>query len=486
MSEHIFYTLEKSKTPSLCERLTAYSRSGCYPFHMPGHKRAGLELPNPYSIDITEIPGFDNLHHAKGVLKEAQELAARSYGAKETFFLVNGSTSGVLSAISAALPKGGTLLMSRNSHKSAYHAAYLREAETIYLLPPVTEFGVLGSVPPAHVAQALEEFPQTSAVFITSPTYDGVVSDVAAIAEIAHAHDVPLIVDEAHGAHFAFSDKFPASALICGADLVIHSLHKTLPCLTQSALLHVNSDRVDVDLLQRFLRIYQTSSPSYLLMASIDQCLRFMAAEGEERMAEFSSLLDQFYQNAATLRYFRVLSQADPETCYARDRSKILISVGDTGLSGKELHDVLMQKYHLQMEMAAGHYVTALSSVMDTAEGFRRLYSALENIERNIVTTHSAKKRPALTAEDIYQTPKPRMSIFRALEQPSETLPLKSSIGHICQDYISLYPPGIPLAAPGEVLTGSLLSAISRCHAAGLPPEGMEDLANCRVRVVKE
>ncbi len=486
MADKIYYTLEKSKTPDLGKRLAAYSKSGCYPFHMPGHKRAIEDFPNPYSIDITEIDGFDNLQHASGILKEAQERAAGIYGARESFYLVNGSTCGVLSAISAAVPKGGTILMSRNSHKSAYHAAYLREAETIYLLPPVTDFGILGSVPPEHIAQALAEFPQISAVFLTSPTYDGVVSDIAAIAEITHEAGVPLIVDEAHGAHLAFSDKFPDSAIRCGADVVIQSLHKTLPCLTQSALLHTGSDRVSADEIRRYIGIYQTSSPSYPLMASMDQCLRLMQEEGAERMDALHGLLSQFYENAKSLRYLKVLGMEPEEGCFARDVSKILISVGISGLSARELHDILLKNHKLQMEMAAGHYVLALSSVMDTSEGFRRLFAALESIERKISPPAKSQKRKLLTSADIYQMPKPRMSISRALSQPSDLLPLKSSIGHICQDYISLYPPGIPLAAPGEVLTGGLLNAISKCHAAGLVPEGMDDLDHFRVRVVKE
>ena len=278
----------------LDQKLLRYSQSNCYPFHMPGHKRAPLEFPNPYAIDITEIDGFDNLHYAQGILKDAQNRAAELYGAQETFYLINGSTAGILSAVSAALPRLGTMLMSRNSHRSVYHAAFLRELETVYLLPAATKFGISGSVSPAHVAQALEDLPQISAVFITSPTYDGVVSDIRTIAEIVHAYHLPLIVDEAHGAHFSFSETFPESALDCGADLVIHSLHKTLPSLTQTALLHVNSDRIDKTALRRFLSIYQSSSPSYLLMASIEQCMRFLKEEGSTQMSEFTLKLNNF------------------------------------------------------------------------------------------------------------------------------------------------------------------------------------------------
>ena len=487
MPNQIFYTLQKSSSPFLYKRLLDYSSEDWYPFHMPGHKRAPLAFPNPYSIDITEIEGFDNLHHPQGILKEAQERAAMLYGSRETFFLVNGSTSGILAAISAAIPRQGTLLMSRNSHKAAYHAAYLRELETVYLLPAGTGFGIAGSIQPAHVAQALEDLPQIDGVFLTSPTYDGILSDIRKIADLAHSRGLPLIVDEAHGAHLAFSEEFPAPALQCGADLVIQSLHKTLPCLTQTALLHVNSSRIDLDVLRRFLGIYQTSSPSYLLMASMEQCIRYMKTEGRERMAQYLQLLAQFYTRAKNLRRLQVFEgvSCTEGECFAQDISKILISAGSSGLSGKELYDTLLNRYHLQMEMASGHYVTALSSLMDTEEGFQRLISALEEIDKNSYSHAPLPKSSLLDAQAIYRLPKPSMSISKALDCPSESLPLRSSIGHISQEYIYLYPPGIPLAAPGEILTGSLLSVIGQCQAEGLPIEGPSDITNNRIRVVK-
>lgn len=485
MSPKIIYSLQDS--PCLDKKLQSYAASDYYPFHMPGHKRTPIQFPNPYSVDITEIDGFDNLHHAEGILKEAQARAAKVYGARETFYLVNGSTCGILSAISAALPRQGVLLMSRNSHKAAYHAAYLRELETVYLLPVMTEFGISGSISPEHVAQALEDLPQINAVFITSPTYDGVVSDIRTIADIAHAHGLPLIVDEAHGAHFPFSEKFPFSALQCGADIVIQSLHKTLPCLTQTALLHINSDRVDQDVLKRFLSIYQTSSPSYLLMSSMEQCIRFLKEEGMERMAEFNQLLKQFYIKAKNLRHLQVFDKSLclPETCFDHDSSKILISVGDTGLTGKELYNILLHTYHLQMEMSSGHYVTALTSVMDSAQGMNRLSLALEEIDRKIQPKTSSRQRALLTSENIYQIPKPGMSISLALEQPSEILPFKASTGHVSQEYVYLYPPGIPLVAPGEILTGNILRTISQCQEQGLSVEGLSDMSNEKIKVVK-
>lgn len=223
----------------LFDKLANYGNSGIYPFHMPGHKRQKTVDFNPYKIDITEIEGFDNLHHAEGVLLEAQKKAEKLYGSEESHFLINGSTAGILSAVSACAKK--TVLIARNCHKAVYHAALIRNLDVYYVYPEIQEeFMLNGGINPADVERSLEEHPEIEAVVITSPTYDGIVSDVKRIAEIAHAYGKPLIVDEAHGAHFGFSKYFPENSVHLGADIVIHSLHKTLPSYTQTALIHIN------------------------------------------------------------------------------------------------------------------------------------------------------------------------------------------------------------------------------------------------------
>ena len=234
------------------ERLKELAQSHIYPFHMPGHKRAALEFSNPYSIDITEIEGFDNLHHPEGIIREAQEKAARLYGARRTYYLVNGSTCGILAAISAAVPRGERILVARNSHKAVYNAVYLRQLAAEYVYPVDTRCGVQGQITPQQVEQKLAAFSDIKAVVITSPTYDGIVSDVAGIAEVVHRFGIPLIVDEAHGAHFGFHPAFPENAVKLGADAVIMSVHKTLPAFTQTALLHLCSDRIDHTRIEKY------------------------------------------------------------------------------------------------------------------------------------------------------------------------------------------------------------------------------------------
>ncbi|MCR4896251.1 MAG: ornithine decarboxylase, partial [Lachnospiraceae bacterium] len=253
---------------TLFEELTEYSESNILPCHMPGHKRKSFgDLPEDFvKIDLTEVEGTDNLHEPSGILKDAEDRAALLCHARESFFLVGGSTAGILAAISAAVPAGGTLLLPRCCHRSVYHAMYLRRTTPVYLEAETASCGIPEPPAPEEVAEKLFAHPEAAAVLITSPTYEGRFAEVRRIAEAVHAAGKTLIVDEAHGAHLGWSDALPESAAQAGADLVIQSTHKTLPAPTQTALLHQCSDRVSEERIRRFLRIYETSSPSYPLM----------------------------------------------------------------------------------------------------------------------------------------------------------------------------------------------------------------------------
>ena len=268
--------LNNEPTPSLTERLGQYAASDAYPFHMPGHKRRPGALGGalPEALDITEIDGFDDLHDPEGVLAEAMERAARLYGSKKARFLVNGSTCGILAGIHAAAPRGSTVLVARNCHKSVYHAIELLDLRPVYLAPRLdVRSGVAGSIDPAEVETALAAHPDAKLVVITSPTYEGVMSELPGIALRCRRAGVPLLVDEAHGAHFGLRGGFAASATGC-ADLVVQSLHKTLPSPTQTALLHWNSDLIPFEAVEHGLDIFETSSPSYPLMAAMHGAVR--------------------------------------------------------------------------------------------------------------------------------------------------------------------------------------------------------------------
>ena len=472
------------KKEYLDEALVEYSRTDYYPFHMPGHKRKPLDTWIPEEIDITEIDGFDNLHHAEGILLQGQKRLARVFGADESFFLVNGSTAGLLAAISGVTRKGDRILIARNSHKAVYHAACLMELLVEYVYPEPTEFGIQGQIEPAQVERMLEQFPDIRAVVITSPTYDGVVSDISRIAEAVHARNIPLIVDEAHGAHFGFSEDFPRKAIACGADLCIESLHKTLPCYTQTAVLHAMKTQggtwnFDLDRVKRYLGIYQTSSPSYIFMAGIDRCVRMLQEEPQSgRFQTLAQRLNVFYERTSKLPGIQIYSGAQ------KDPSKILISASGLGLNGQELYDILLHRYHLQMEMASGHYVTAITTIMDTQEGFSRLEQALEEISGTYVTEEpmaSSQTSAFLTPLELYQPQRRRYRISQALDADTEMISLDASAGCVAADFLYLYPPGIPLVAPGEIISPEVIHCLQICADMGLEIVGLTNEKNVKI-----
>lgn len=472
----------------LYKKLEAYGKSDFYPFHMPGHKRNPLAVDGDFPVerDITEIDGFDNLHHAEDILKRAQEDVARLYGVPESFYSINGSSGAILAAVSAAVDKGGQILVARNCHKAVYHAIYLRELSATYIYPHEDpKLGINGGISPGRVEMYLAENPEIQAVLITSPTYDGIVSDVARIAEIAHRYGVPLIVDEAHGAHFRFSDYFPVSAAQLGADVVINSVHKTLPCLTQTGVIHLCSDRVSREKLKRFLGIYQSSSPSYILMSSIDACMDKLEREGDEMFRVFTENLEKARRRLSECKYIRLVT---PQACECQrvfdfDRSKILLSTVNSSLNGRELHQILRREFHLEMEMEAENYVLALAAVGDTAEGFERLCDAIEEIDRR----ESLKYREAAVEKEPLKNGKMKqiMRISQAMDAESERCPLDECIGRTSGEFAYLYPPGIPLIVPGEQISGHFVKNVRRYLEQGFEVQGLSDQTSETVCVVR-
>ena len=451
-----------------------------------------------YKADITEIDGFDNLHQAQGILREAQLRANRLYGADETFFLVNGSTCGILAAIMAVTKPGDEILAARNCHKSVYHAAILQELTVHYCQPGlIREYDICDGISAAEVGRLLDEHPEAKAVVITSPTYEGIVSDMAGIAAEVHGRGKILIVDEAHGAHLGLFPETGAEAsgegrqgffagvpgaLASGADLVIHSLHKTLPSMTQTAFLHVSGSRVDRGRLRRYLTMVQSSSPSYVLMASMDSCVRFLEKHGKERFAAFWTYYKHFCRRTEKCRHIGIAKMTDvSDKGYALqdwDAGKLVISVRGTRLSGPGLYDILRKEYHLQMEMAAESFVLAMMTLMDTEEGWQRLADALceidDRIERGAVgrTKSVPEERPAAL---LAGKPEAVMTLAKAFHSGREEVPLGEADGRVAADFINLYPPGIPLAAPGEMIGEALIQRIIKSLTIGLRVQGVSD-----------
>ena len=344
--------------------------------------------------------------------------------------------------------------------------------------------GINGGISAQNVERCLQENRDIGAVLITSPTYDGVVSDIEKIADICHRYNVPLLVDEAHGAHFHFSSYFPVSAADLGADIVNHSVHKTLPSMTQTALLHRCSDRVDRDLLVRFLGIYQSSSPSYVLMASIDSCMDTIKTRGGKMFEEYVRNLEEARNRLAQCRYIRLYTPDTGENTkiFDYDKSKIILSTVRSSLNGRQLHQILREEFRLEMEMEADTYVLALTSVGDRKEGFLRLCRAVEEIDRRESLKCSEKENKKERYKNVEM--KTVMRISQAMDALSERCALEESIGRISVEFAYLYPPGIPLIVPGEQITGLFVKNVRRYVEEGFDLQGLSDLSNQTIRVL--
>ena len=458
MEETLFQTLKK------------YNKS-MLPMHMPGHKRnPSLSGSGGYlealcaDCDITEIEGFDNLAEPEGVLLQLKERMAKLWKSDEAYPLVNGSTCGILAGIYGTVPQGGKVLMARNCHKSVYNAIQLVNAECVFLQPDRELFtGIYGSMTPAAVEEALKHTPDMDLVVVTSPTYEGIISDVEGICKVAHRYGVPVLVDSAHGAHLGFGG-FPKGATECGADLVVCSLHKTLPCLTQTAVLHRNGTLVSKEALQTAINMFQSSSPSYLLLASIEGCVTLLEERAEELSLSWNRILELFYERIRPLQRLSVLPEEDCQW-FARDPGKIIISTVGAELTGAELMERLRNEYRIEAEMAAEQYVIAMTGMGDTIESLFRLADALLAIDQSCGTTEGEK---AICRN----APILRMTIGDAMRSNSRECKLDEAIGHIAAEHIWAYPPGIPVVIAGEVITEESVAYLKKKQELGIALHG--------------
>ena len=541
---------------SFADKINELNTQHVYPFHMPGHKRR-MELINPYDIDITEIDGYDNLHNPEGMIKQLENRISGMYDEKHEFIeksyvLVNGSTCGILSAISAVTQYGDRILMARNSHKSAYNAVYIRGLEADYIYPEYIKWlGMNAAIEPDRLRNILtcikadhgtenenhgksrcsykferktfklliggstasnacsmqgykngeksEITGKYKAVYITSPTYEGIVCDIAELSKITHESGIPLIVDEAHGAHFGLADGFPDTAIKHGADIVIQSIHKTLMGMTQTALLHVSSEavisgRVDIDKLEYFLRLYQTSSPSYVLMASVDECVSVLERR-ENRNELFKSYMDKIERIHKKSKKWKdihifvpeLTENVDKKKIYDYDRGKLVIYSESGAMSGREIYDMLGNKYALQLEMSLGRYCLAMTSCMDSDAGFDRLAAALSEIDEYICRNLLKHNYPAEDGKaEVFNIRNKKSGIWtqgqrriekkytiaQAFDMPK--VMKAAEAGDISGDYGYVYPPGIPFIVPGAVVTKEILCDIINAKVSGYEVHGVD------------
>ena len=452
----------------MLSRLKKYAESDAYPFHMPGHKRTTENSDFPFSIDITEIDDFDNLHHPEGCIKEIEDTAARLYNTKRAFLLVNGATGGILSAVNAMTNRGDKVIVARNCHTSVHHAVELLGLIPVYYFPeqPVGKrtYRCFGDANPGELDLLLEQNPDAVLFVLTSPTYEGICSDVRSIADVCHKHGVKLLVDEAHGAHFPFHNEFPENAVSCGADCAVVSLHKTMPAMTQTALLLISDGSLERRM-QSALAVFQTSSPSYVFMSSIEYALDFARLHPEafdayldrlhgleKRLSELKKLTLLFHDREEYLKNF-----------FDYDCGKLVISTQRANLSGIQLANILRKKYNLEIEMAADDYIIAMTSVCDTDEGFNRLADALLQIDSKCEFVQKEAAAPLFSS-----IPVRRFLPCECSTVPTVIIPLSEAAGKTSMEDIFAYPPGIPLVIKGEVLTDEILHLIGEMTANGV------------------
>lgn len=440
---------------SLVYFLEDYLRREVYSFHMPGHKNNKDFLHKDLlEMDITEIPLADNLHDAQGVLLNLQKRIARLFGSDESFLLVNGSSSAVIAAVCAACSDNDRILVSRNSHKSLFNGLVFSGAKPVYVMPEMTKYGFAGSVDPAVIKTALSEDPFVKAIFVTSPTYEGVVSDIEAIARITHEAGKILIVDEAHGSHFNFSDSFPRSAVKCGADIVVNSLHKTLPFLTQTSVLHICGGLADRDKIKKYVSMVQTSSPSYILMGQADYCVSLLEANGADIFESYVKMLGGFRQQARFLKNLLLIEKDLIGGAFDVDIGKLVFYINSNRVSGVEIEGLLSKKFRVQIEAGFEKHIIAMTSCADTQAGYSMLYEGLKEIDGKILFGKHEKETVRGLSDSM---PVIAMSPRNAINAASKRLRLEDSENEISAEFIISYPPGIPSVVPGEKITKDII-----------------------------
>ncbi len=476
------------------DRIDELCGNGKYPFHMPGHKRNALlygRKPSSageaffsewYKRDITEIPGSDDLHDPSGIILDAMKRAAALYGADRSYFLINGSTSGNLVAVSAAIRAGGRILAMRSSHQSFYHAAMLRRLDVVYLAEETDEeIGTAYGIRAEAVERALNEYEGIEAVFITSPTYEGFSSEIAEIASLVHERGIPLIVDAAHGAHFGFSPYFPQNAVEDGADITVMSLHKTLPAPTQTAVLHFKSSLVSREKVEEFLQVYQSTSPSYILLAAMDDCIELTAriTENTDRLRKTGNLWTLFYERRRDLseyferhpleniRIYDHFSQKNmgEVTCIPEPGKMMLVPADH--VSGRRLSEYLSEECGIVAEMSVPEYVLFIFTVMDSAEGYERLKNALIKADADSVKWKEAGERQIAGQSFLADFGRAAIPLWKAAEMKKRPVGYCEAEGLISGEMVTVYPPGRPLFLPGEIMTADKLSYLENAAKLG-------------------
>lgn len=485
--------LNQKKAP-LFEALKKYSQRNMVAYHTPGHKQGGgidksflnLVGKDIFKIDLTELDELDNLHDAEGVIKEAQKLAAELYGADESFFLINGSTVGNHTMIMSVCDYGEKIIVQRNIHKSVIGGIILSGATPIYL-PSIwnNKLGITDGFEIDILEKTILENADAKGVLLVNPSYYGTCLDLKKIIELIHKYNIPVLVDEAHGAHFKFHKDFPISALEAGADMVVQSTHKMLASMTQSSMLHIKTERINSSKVKSILKLLQSSSPSYVLMASLDVARKQMATKGEK-------LLDKTIElcNYAQLKLKKIkgIKTINKENCqefgiYAMDPTKLIIDFSELGISGFKAIDILCDDYDIQSEMATFYNVLELVTIGNKKADIDKLIKAVENIATRVDIEKDFNSNFKLPT--IPEIPNLSLSPKEAFFTDTEIITLDKSINRVCAEVIAPYPPGIPVLIAGEKITTEIVNYIKILNEFGYFISGIEDYPLVKIKVVR-
>jgi len=480
--------LRQQKAP-IYEALLKYKAGRIVPFDVPGHKqgRGSPELreflgEKCLAVDVNSMRPLDNLGHPVSVIKEAEELLADAFGADHGFFIVNGTTQAVQTMILSVCKKGDKIIMPRNVHKSALNALILCGAIPVYVNPGINKkLGIPLGMSIRDVEKTIKDHPEAKAIFVNNPTYYGVCSDLQAITELAHSHNMYVLVDEAHGTHFYFGENMPLNAMQAGADMAAVSMHKTGGSLTQSSLLLINKS-VQKGYVRQILNLTQTTSASYLLLASLDIARRNLALDGKNIFAKVTALAayarEEINKLGGYYAFGRELINGD--SFFDFDSTKLSVHTREIGLAGIEVYDILRDDYDIQIEFGDIGNILAIISVGDRALTLERLVSSLSEIKRLYMRDKTGM------FEHEYINPQVAMPPQQAFYAEKHIVPIKDSAGCISGEYVMAYPPGIPVLAPGECITEEIIEYIYYAKEKGCFLTGTEDMAIENIKVVEK
>ncbi|MBP3761229.1 MAG: aminotransferase class I/II-fold pyridoxal phosphate-dependent enzyme [Ruminococcus sp.] len=469
------------------EALRKFRRMRVVPFDVPGHKRGrgNMELTeflgeDCMNVDVNSMKPLDNLCHPVSVIKDAEMLAAEAFGAANAFFMVGGTTSAVQSMIMYACKSGDKIIMPRNVHRSAINALILTGAVPVYVNPDTnSRLGIALGMSVSQVENAIRENPNAKAIMVNNPTYYGICSDLKKITELAHEHNMLVLVDEAHGTHFYFGENFPLTAMKAGADCASVSMHKSGGSLTQSSFLLMGRN-INSDYMRQVINLTQTTSASYLLLSSLDISRKRLALSGREifektvEMAEYARA--EINDIGGYYAYSRELINGD--SIYDFDVSKLSIFTLPIGLAGIEVYDLLRDEYDIQIEFGDIGNILAYISVGDRKRDIERLISALSEIKRRFSRTGADMLSHEYISPIVSEAPR------KAFYADKISLPLDEASGKVCTEFVMCYPPGIPILAPGELVTDEIIEYIKYAKAKGCQMTGTEDLNIERLNVM--